>query len=79
MYGEFLCEIVNDENEGRVMLEKAEYVKKSTQLNKKFVNNIKSRYNENSTVCVFTVSGNPESIGIVNNVNIQIMRLLRYN
>ncbi len=79
MYGEFLCDIVNDEIEGRRMLEKAEYVRRSTKVNRQFVNSEKSRYNENSTVCVMTVSGNPDSIGIVSNVNNQINRLLNFN
>jgi len=39
VHGHFLKEIVNDEIEGRRILEKAEYVAKSTIVNKQFLDN----------------------------------------
>ena len=39
IYGNFLKEIVNDDVEGQRILEKAEYIGKSTVMNKQFIDN----------------------------------------
>lgn len=74
IYGNFLKEIVNDEQEGVRVIEKAEYVSKSNQANKQFVDTEKIKYGENSNTCIITVSGNLNSVGIVTNSNNEVFR-----
>ncbi|EAR83935.1 PAS domain S-box protein (macronuclear) [Tetrahymena thermophila SB210] len=78
IYGNFLKEIVNDEQEGVRVIEKAEYVSKSNQANKQFVDTEKIKYGENSNTCIITVSGNLNSVGIVTNSNNEVFRMLGF-
>ena len=39
IYGNFLREIVNDENEASKILDKAEYISKASAVNKQFLDN----------------------------------------
>lgn len=78
IYGNFLKEIVNDDIEGQRILEKADYVSKSAQVNKQFIDNERLKYGENSNTCIITVSGNYNSIGTVTNSNNEIARILGY-
>lgn len=71
-------EIVNDDGESQKILEKAEYVKKSAQVNKQFVDNERLKYGENSNTCLITCSGNFNNIGFVTNTNNEITRILGF-
>ncbi|EAR83936.2 PAS domain S-box protein (macronuclear) [Tetrahymena thermophila SB210] len=78
IYGNFLKEIVHDDQEGTKVIEKAEYVSKSNQANKQFVDSDKIKYGENSNTCIITVSGNLNSVGTISNTNNETMRLLGF-
>ena len=78
IYGNFMKEIVNDDGESQKILEKAEYVKKSAQVNKQFVDNERLKYGENSNTCLITCSGNFNNIGFVTNTNNEITRILGF-
>jgi PAS domain S-box-containing protein len=79
IYGNFLKDIVNDDVEGQRILEKADYVDKSSMVNKQFIDNDRLKYGENSSTCIVTCSGNPAQMGHVNNVNNEITRILGYS
>ena len=79
IYGNFLKDIVNDDVEGQRILEKAEYIGKSTVMNKQFIDNDRQKYGENSNTCIITVSGNFNNIGIVTNTNNEITRILGFS
>lgn len=72
LFGNFLIEIVNDEPEGNKIIEKADYINKSNQANKQFVEN--EKYGENSNTCFITISGKLNSVGFVTNSNNEILR-----
>lgn len=75
IYGNFLKDIVNDDQEGLRIIEKAEYVDKSAMVNKQFIDNDRLKYGENSNTCIFTCSGNFNEMGVVKNVNNEITRV----
>lgn len=79
IYGNFLKDIVNDDQEGLRLIEKAEYVEKSAVVNKQFIDNDRLKYGENSNTCIITCSGNLNSMGIIKNVNNEITRLLGFS
>jgi ABC-type transport system involved in cytochrome c biogenesis permease subunit len=79
IYGNYLKDIVNDDVEGQRTLEKAEYVDKSSAVNKQFIDNDHLKYGENSNTCILTVSGNLGNLGIIKNVNNEITRILGYS
>ncbi|KAL4485750.1 hypothetical protein ABPG72_012290 [Tetrahymena utriculariae] len=79
IYGHYLKEIVNDEQDGSRLLEKAQYIQRGNQANKQFVDVEKLKYGENSTTSVISVSGNLNQIGIVVNTNNEIEQLLSYS
>ncbi len=79
IYGNFLRDIVNDDAEGSRILEKAEYIGKSTVMNKQFIDNDRQKYGENSNTCIVTVSGNFNNIGVVTNTNNEITRILGFS
>ena len=79
IYGNYLKDIVNDEVEGQRTLEKAEYVDKSSAVNKQFIDNDHLKYGENSSTCILTVSGNLGSLGTIKNVNNEITRILGFS
>lgn len=79
VYGNFLKDIVNDDVEGSRILEKAEYVAKSTVVNKQFADNDKQKYGENTNTCIVTISGNYNNVGIINNTNNEILRILEFS
>lgn len=79
IYGNFLKDIVNDEIEGQRVLEKADYVGKSSMVNKQFIDNDRLKYGENSNTCIITCSGNLNSVGMVTNSNNEITRILGYS
>ena len=78
-YGNFLKNIVNDDIEGQRVLEKADYVIKSAQVNKQFIENDRLKYGENSNTCIITVSGNFNKMGTIKNVNNEITRILGFS
>ncbi len=78
IYGNFLKDIVNDDVEGQRILEKSEYIGKSTVMNKQFIDNDRQKYGENSNTCIITVSGNFNNIGVVTNTNNEITRILGF-
>jgi PAS domain S-box-containing protein len=74
IYGCFLRDVVNDENNGLRILEK------STKLNRS-INKVDDEMNqngENSDTCIITLSGNYKSLGTIINVNNEIVQLLGY-
>eukprot|EP00331_Platyophrya_macrostoma_P019490 CAMPEP_0176470080 /NCGR_PEP_ID=MMETSP0127-20121128/40245_1 /TAXON_ID=938130 /ORGANISM="Platyophrya macrostoma, Strain WH" /LENGTH=784 /DNA_ID=CAMNT_0017864311 /DNA_START=1009 /DNA_END=3359 /DNA_ORIENTATION=- len=75
IYGNFLKDIVNDDQEGQRILEKAEYVDKNAMMSKQFVDNDRLKYGENSNTCIITVSGNYNEMGIIKNCNNEIKRI----
>ena len=79
IYGNYLKDIVNDDVEGQRTLEKAEYVDKSSAVNKQFIDNDHLKYGENSNTCILTVSGNLANLGIIKNVNNEITRILGFS
>ena len=79
IYGNFLKDIVNDDTEGQRILEKAEYVDKSSMVNKQFIDNERLKYGENSNTCIATCSGNFNTMGVVLNINNEVTRILGYS
>jgi PAS domain S-box-containing protein len=43
------------------------------------VDSDKSKYGENTNTCIVTISGNYSNIGIINNTNNEILRMLGYS
>lgn len=78
-YGQFLKNIVNDDVEGQRVLEKADYVIKSSVVNKQFIENDRLKYGENSNTCIITVSGNLNKMGNIKNINNEITRILGFS
>lgn len=78
-FWQFLKEIVRDDQEGIKVIEKAEYVSKSNQANKQFVDSDKIKYGENSNTCIITVSGNLNSVGTISNTNNETMRFITFH
>ncbi|KAM3130308.1 hypothetical protein pb186bvf_017604 [Paramecium bursaria] len=79
IYGKFLKEIVNDDVEGQRILEKSDYISKSTAQNKLGLDQDRLKYGENSNTCIITCSGNYNNIGIVTNTNNEITRILGFS
>ncbi|KAL4466115.1 hypothetical protein ABPG74_004352 [Tetrahymena malaccensis] len=79
IYGNYLKEIVNDEQDGNRLLEKAQYIERSNQANKQFVDVEKLKYGENSSTSIISVSGNLNQVGMVVNTNNEIEQLLGYS
>ena len=79
IYGYFLKEIFNDDVEGQRILDKADYILKSTFINKQFVDKDRQKYGENSNTCIVTISGNYNSIGSIINVNNDVTRILGFS
>lgn len=78
VYGNFLKDIVNDEQQGNSILEKAEFIEKNSKINKQFVDEERLKYGENATTCIITCSGNINELGIVKNCNSEISRILQF-
>lgn len=57
---------------------RAEYVDKSSLVNKQFIDSDRLKYGENSNTCIMTVSGNFNSMGTVINANNEITRILGF-
>ena len=78
IYGNFLQEIVSDDTGGAKILEKANYIGKSSMVSKQFTEDKKTKYGENSNTCIVTVSGNLTTMGMVLNSNNEITRILGF-
>ncbi|KAL4464830.1 hypothetical protein ABPG74_011391 [Tetrahymena malaccensis] len=76
IYGNFIKEVVNDEIESQVYLEKAAYVSKNTVVNKQFADNENMKYNENSNTGILTMSANLDTRFFVQNTNYDFTRIL---
>lgn len=79
IYGNFLRNIVNDDAEGRKLIERAEYIEKTSLANKQFIDNERLKYGENSTTCIVTCSGNYSNLGTVTNINNEVLRILEWS
>ena len=79
IYGNFLKDIVNDELEGQRILEKADYVDKSSNVNKQFIDIDRLKYGENSNTCIVTVSCNFSTMGNVISANNEITRIFEFS
>jgi PAS domain S-box-containing protein len=75
IYGYFLKDVVNDENNGQRILDRCQ------KLNKSFTKTVEDfqKFDENSNTCIITVSGNFKTMGTIINVNNEIYKLLGYN
>mgnify|MGYP000952821047 CR=1 FL=1 len=78
IYGNYLKEISNDEQESLRILEKADYVQKNSSVNRQFVDNERLKYGENSNTCIVTLSAHIKSMGQIVNTNNEISRILGY-
>ena len=78
LYGNFLKHITGDEQEGLRIIEKANYIDKSSMVNKQLVENDRLKYGENSNTCIITCSGNYNEMGLVTNCNNEITRILGF-
>ncbi|EGR33302.1 PAS domain S-box family protein [Ichthyophthirius multifiliis] len=79
IYGNFLKNIVNDNQEGDKILDNVNYAKNSQNINKQFVDSDKLKYGENSSTSIITCSSNYNQIGIVTNVNNELTRILGWS
>jgi PAS domain S-box-containing protein len=79
IYGNFLKEVVHDENEGQRILDKAEQVDKSSAANRQFVDDDKLKYGDNANPSIVTCSGNFTAMGTVLNANNEVFKLLGYS
>jgi len=79
IYGNFLKEVVHDENEGQRILDKAEQVDKSSAANRQFVDDDKLKYGDNANPSIITCSGNFTTMGIILNANNDVFKLLGYS
>jgi PAS domain S-box-containing protein len=57
---------------------RADYIEKSSVVNKQFIDNERIKYGENSNTCIITCSGNYNTLGTVTNTNNEITRILQY-
>jgi len=77
VYGYFLLNILNDDINSKIVIEKLMINKKRTETNK--VDLESKRFGTNANTCVYSISGNWSQIGIVYNVNSKITELLGYD
>ncbi|CAD8197718.1 unnamed protein product [Paramecium pentaurelia] len=78
IYGNFLKEIVNDEDESNRILDRVQILIKQFQ-NNKIHDQIRLKYGENANTCIITCSGNFNNMGVVTNCNNEITRLLQFS
>jgi len=78
MYGNFLKDIMNETFESQRILEKASYIAGTINMNKKYVDNERFKYSENSNTCIITCSANINDLGIILNANTEVTRILKY-
>lgn len=78
IYGNFLKDVVSQEKKGQKMLEKANFIGKSSLVNKHISEDKRFKYGENAKTAILTISGNPETLGIVVNSNEEIFKVLGF-
>ena len=79
IYGNFLKDVVNDENEGQRILDRAEQVDKSSVANRQFMDDEKLKYGDNANPCIVTCSANFTTMGTILNANNEIYSLLGFS
>jgi len=75
IYGNFTNYVLNDTEETRKLLDKADYVEKSTNLNKQFTEDKRLKYSENANFSIIIVSGNHSEIGLIKAINYETISL----
>ena len=80
IHGNFLKNIVNDEQEGQRILQRVDFVSRSANMMHKRLgfNQEWMRFGENSNSCIIICSGNFDQMGEVLQVNQEITRILEY-
>lgn len=79
IYGNFLREIINDDHQGKVLLDKAESIEKNANIARKFADEERLKYSDNSSTCLITVSANINELGLVTNCTSEIKRILQFS
>ncbi|EGR31396.1 PAS domain S-box family protein [Ichthyophthirius multifiliis] len=79
IYGNFLKDIVNDTIEAEKILDSVKYTRNSYSMTRTFQDADKLKYGENSNAAIITVSGNYNQMGIVQNVNNELTRILGWS
>lgn len=79
IFGNFIEFILNDEEESKKLLSKAEYINKSSDLNKGFTKDTRVKFSENADFCVTIVSGNDSDIGIIKGFNSELLKRFSYS
>jgi hypothetical protein len=79
MFGNFLKDIVNDEIESQRILDKADYIERTMQVSNQLQDNDKSKYGDNSNICIIAASGNYSTLGVVTSCNNEITRILGFS
>ena len=79
LYGNFMKYILNDIEDAKKLLDKADYIEESTNLNRQFMEDKRLKYNENANFGSVIVSGNHNSLGDIRAVNYQIIQITGYS
>ena len=69
IFGNFIKFVLNDDDESKKLLDKADYIKRSTNLNNQFLKDKRIKYSENSKFAMVILSGNDEDIGTIKGFN----------
>ena len=79
LYGNFLRLVLNDESEGKDILERATNINRSTLVNKQFIDTERVKYGESGKAAMFMVSGNADCLGIIISCNADAHRIFQYS
>ena len=71
--------VLNDDSEGKYILERATNINRSTLVNKLFIDTERVKYGESGKAAMFMVSGNADSLGIITSCNADAHRIFEYS
>jgi PAS domain S-box-containing protein len=78
LFGRFLKDISNDDTNGQRIIERAEKLQKTSGVRQIIEDQI-IKFEENSDLCIITISGNHREIGTITNSNTQVFNILGYH
>lgn len=76
VYGFFLMNVANDENQHQKILDKADTIRRNMASSKLVTDEKRMKYGDNAQTAIFVISGNEHQLGCIQNVNNQVNSLL---
>ena len=79
LFGNYLSLLLNNTDDSKKVLQKADNLIIATKSNLQYLEDKRIKYSDCSRLSLITISGNPETLGLIKSINLQALQCLDYS